>query len=149
MVDVVTKGVRSRMMAGIRAKNTKPEMQVRKHLHRLGFRYALHRRDLPGNPDIVLHKHHVAIMVHGCFWHGHSECKYAKLPSTRPEFWSKKIAANIARDRLVIGELRAMEWRVAIVWECVLRRDADPCLAEVVAFIRSDRAYLEPCSSSG
>lgn len=108
------------MMSGIRSRNTKPETILRKALHRVGFRFRLHRADLPGKPDIVLSKYHAVIFVHGCFWHGHG-CPLFKLPETRVEFWKSKIEKNAVRDAKKINELVNMGWRVAIVWECTLR----------------------------
>src|ERR1700733_15145084 len=115
---------RSRMMATIRSTNTKPEITIRKILHALGFRFRIHRRDLPGNPDVVLPKHHLAILVHGCFWHQHPGCEYAVLPKTNALFWSNKLAANIKRDKAVLSKLRYEGWRTLIVWECSLKRKA-------------------------
>lgn len=112
-------------MAGIRAKNTKPEMLVRRALHALGFRYRLHDRTLPGNPDIVLPRYGAVVFVHGCFWHGH-DCRLFKVPSSRPEFWVPKIDRNRSKDAVNEQALASMGWRVAVVWECALRgRQAD------------------------
>lgn len=108
------------MMSGIRAKNTRPELAVRRALHALGFRFRLHSPDLPGKPDIVLPKWKTVIFVHGCFWHGH-DCSLFKLPSTRTEFWSEKIVKNRERDRAVIQKLGSLGWRVLTVWECSLK----------------------------
>lgn len=121
MVDVVSPEVRSRMMSGIQGKNTKPEVIVRKLLHASGYRFRLHRRDLPGAPDIVLPGRQVAIFVHGCFWHLHSGCRFAKLPATRPEFWKAKLGANVKRDVRAIENLRVLGWRALCVWECATR----------------------------
>lgn len=121
MADVVTPETRSRMMAGIRGKDTKPEMLVRQALFAGGLRFRLHRRDLPGAPDIALPGRKVAIFVHGCFWHRHERCRYAKLPATRSEFWKAKLEGNVERDERAIEALRAMGWRVLIVWECAIR----------------------------
>lgn len=121
MTDVVNPTVRSRMMSGIHGKNTKPEMLARRALFAAGYRFRLHRRDLPGAPDIVLPGRKVAIFVHGCFWHMHSGCKNAKLPSTRPEFWLDKLEGNVARDRRAIEALLSAGWRVLTVWECATR----------------------------
>jgi len=121
MTDVVDLSTRSRMMSGIRGKDTKPEMVVRRALFAEGFRFRLHRRDLPGAPDIVMPGRKVAIFVHGCFWHRHAGCRYAKLPATRPEFWKGKLGENVERDRRNIDSLLATEWRVLVVWECAIR----------------------------
>jgi DNA mismatch endonuclease (patch repair protein) len=125
MPDIVSVAARSRMMSGIRAKNTKPEIQLRKILHANGYRFRLHDRSLPGQPDIVLPKHRAVIMVHGCFWHMH-ECSLFKLPSTRKSFWEQKLTHNALRDAASVDALLSQGWRVAIVWECALRRSAAP-----------------------
>ena len=109
-------------MAGIRGKDTKPEMRVRKALFAGGYRYRLHRKDLPGTPDIVLPGRRVAIFVNGCFWHGHSGCSLAKVPGTRTEFWREKFESNRQRDRVAAEALRVAGWRVLVVWECFTRR---------------------------
>ena len=119
MADVVDPATRSRMMSGIRGKNTKPELMIRKALHARGFRYRLHC-DLPGKPDICLPKHRAVIFVHGCFWHGHG-CHLFKWPSTRPDFWRAKIERNCEVDRVAEDLLSSLGWRVAIVWECALK----------------------------
>ena len=121
MVDVVTSAKRSQMMAGIRGKNTQPELIVRRMLFASGYRFRLHRRDLPGAPDVVMPGRNVAIFVHGCFWHMHQGCRYAKLPATRKDFWEAKLLANVTRDRHAVDELRALGWRVLCVWECATR----------------------------
>jgi DNA mismatch endonuclease (patch repair protein) len=125
MVDVVSPVTRSRMMSGIGSKNTKPEMIVRKALFAAGYRYRLHRRDLPGAPDVVMSGKKIAIFVHGCFWHMHSGCRFAKLPATRPEFWKTKLVANVQRDRHAIEALAASGWRILTVWECATRSAVD------------------------
>lgn len=121
MTDVVSNETRSKMMSGIRGKNTKPEIVVRRALFAAGFRFRLHRRDLPGVPDVVLPGVRVAIFVHGCFWHVHSGCKNAKCPASRQEFWSEKLGRNVARDRKHIDALVGLGWRVLVVWECATR----------------------------
>lgn len=118
--DIVTPAVRSRMMAGIKGKDTKPELAIRSALHRLGYRYRLHRKDLPGKPDIAFSKYQAIILVHGCFWHGH-DCHLFKWPATRSEFWRDKISLNIARDRKHRAALLNDGWRIATVWECALK----------------------------
>lgn len=121
-MDIVDGQTRSRMMAGIRGKDTRPELALRRALHARGFRYRLHAKNLPGTPDLVLRRYRAAIFVHGCFWHRHEGCRYTTTPSTRPEFWLEKFAANIARDRSTRTVLLSEEWRVATVWECALRK---------------------------
>lgn len=120
MADVVGPEVRSRMMAGIRGTNTKPELLLRKGLHAAGFRYRLHDGTLPGKPDIVLPRHRAVVFAHGCFWHGH-DCHLFKSPATRPEFWQAKIARNREVDSLAEAALRQIGWRRAVVWECALK----------------------------
>ena len=123
-MDVVDSATRSRMMSGIRSKDTKPEMTVRKYLHAKGFRYRLHTRDLPGSPDLVLPKYKTAILVHGCFWHRHPGCRYTTTPASNVEHWDQKFRANTERDARKQAALEAAGWRVIVVWECELRRDA-------------------------
>lgn len=118
MADIVDVITRSRMMSGIRGKNTKPEILVRKALSSQGFRYRLHRKDLPGAPDIAMPGRKIAIFAHGCFWHMHQGCRLAKMPSTRPEFWRAKLCRNSERDSEAVAALAALGWRVLIVWEC-------------------------------
>lgn len=134
MADIVDSATRSRMMSGIRGKDTKPEMIVRKALHRAGYRYRLHVKDLPGKPDIVLPKHKTVIFVHGCFWH-HHDCKKFKWPKTRPEFWREKIQGNVKRDRNAVSDLNKLGWRVFVVWECeITSSKADFDVAEIIRF---------------
>ncbi len=130
MADVVDPATRSRMMSGIRGKNTKPELLIRKALHARGFRYRLHC-DLPGRPDICLPKHRAVIFVHGCFWHGHG-CHLFKWPSTRPEFWRAKIERNCEVDKAAEARLNDLGWRVATVWECALKGKSRLDLGEVI-----------------
>jgi DNA mismatch endonuclease, patch repair protein len=118
MADVHTREQRSRNMAAIRGKNTKPELRVRSILHKAGFRFGLHRKDLPGKPDIVIAKHRVAIYVHGCFWHSHS-CRFGSVqPSTRSRFWSKKRNGTVERDAEKTSALLDLGWKVIVIWEC-------------------------------
>jgi len=130
MPDVVSPDVRSRMMAGIRGTNTKPELTLRRALHAAGFRFRLHDRSLPGKPDIVLPRHHAVLFAHGCFWHGH-DCHLFRMPSTRPEFWSAKIARNREVDLRADGELSRAGWRIGVVWECSLKGRTRRDIAEV------------------
>ncbi len=110
-------------MRRVRREGTAPELQVRKAAHALGLRFRLHRKDLPGSPDLVFPGRHVVIFVHGCFWHGHEGCRYGTVPKTRTAWWQAKIAANRARDQLALSRLEGLGWRPAVVWEC-LTRDA-------------------------
>ena len=116
--DIVTPEKRSRLMAGIRGKDTAVELAVRRQLHALGLRFRLHGRDLPGRPDIVLPRFRVAVFVHGCFWHRHHGCRYAATPRTRADFWQRKFDANVRRDAAAVQGLIQAGWRVAILWEC-------------------------------
>jgi len=124
VTDVVAPETRSRMMAGIRGKDTKPEMAVRRALFAAGFRFRLHRRDLPGAPDVVLPGRRIAVFIHGCFWHMHEGCSHAKLPATRPDFWKAKLEGNVERDQRAVEELLAQGWRVLVVWECATKEKA-------------------------
>jgi DNA mismatch endonuclease (patch repair protein) len=133
LVDIVDKQTRSRMMAGIKGANTKPEMSMRRALHRLGYRYRLHASDLPGRPDMVFPKHKAVVFVHGCFWHRHENCRYATTPATRPEFWEKKFAENVARDERCISRLKEMGWNTLVVWECEIKSDGAASIAGKVA----------------
>ena len=121
MSDTLSQSQRSYNMSRIRSMNTKPEILVRKGLHIRGFRFRLQDRRLPGKPDIVLPKYGVAIMVNGCFWHGHKGCRYATKPKTNTEFWEAKIARNKHRDEVTTAHLEALGWHVITVWECELR----------------------------
>lgn len=148
MADVLTPEQRRHNMRRIRGRDTKPEMLLRRGLHAAGLRFRLHARDLPGRPDLVFPRHRAAVLVHGCFWHGHN-CPMCRLPATSPEFWARKIEGNRARDRRTTEALARAGWRVMTVWECSLRGPARRPLGDVLArcagFIRSggDRAELE------
>lgn len=108
------------MMSGIRGKDTRPELVIRRGLHRLGFRFRLHRKDLPGKPDLVLPRYNAAVLVNGCFWHGH-DCSLFRWPGSRPDFWRQKIAGNKTRDERNSAQIEALGWRQLIVWECALK----------------------------
>ena len=123
-MDTLTLSLRSHCMSRIRGKNTKPEILVRKGLHARGFRFRLHDKKLPGRPDIVLPKYGVAIMVNGCFWHGHKGCQYATKPKSNVEFWEAKIARNRHRDEVTTAHLEALGWTVITIWECELRTNS-------------------------
>ncbi|WP_284354731.1 very short patch repair endonuclease [Pseudomonas putida] len=120
MVDILTPEQRHLNMSCIRGRDTKPEMLIRQGLHARGFRYRLQDRKLPGRPDLVFPRHHVAVFVHGCFWHGH-DCQLFKLPATRQDFWATKIASNRTRDERATMALLELGWRVATIWECSIR----------------------------
>lgn len=126
-MDTVDARTRSRMMAGIRGRNTKPELVVRSVLHREGCRFRLHDSALPGRPDIVMKGRRTVVFVHGCYWHRHARCKNAILPKTNREFWLKKLQSNVRRDKRIVRDLLGDGWRVLIVWECAVRDAAsDP-----------------------
>ncbi len=118
MTDTVDPAKRSEIMSRIRSRDTKPEMIVRRIAHGLGFRFRLHRRDLPGSPDLVFPRYKSVIMVHGCFWHRHPGCKYATSPKTRVSFWENKFKGNVVRDRRNETALHDLGWRVLVIWEC-------------------------------
>jgi DNA mismatch endonuclease (patch repair protein) len=131
--DIVSQKKRSSMMAAVRRQHTKPELNLRIALHRAGLRYRLHRRDLPGTPDVVFVRSRVAIFVQGCFWHRHSGCPRTTTPATRVEFWLDKFAKNVARDCRVQSSLKAAGWRVFVVWECQVKSvDAARDMAKMV-----------------
>jgi DNA mismatch endonuclease (patch repair protein) len=144
--DVVDRLTRSRMMSGIRSKDTKPELLVRRGLHALGLRYRLHAKDIPGTPDLVLAKYRAAIFVHGCFWHGH-DCHLFKWPSTRAAFWRAKISRNHTKDAETSIELAEAGWRRAVVWECALKgRDKVPLervILQLSKWLQSNAAQCE------
>ena len=122
MTDVFSKEKRSWIMSRGRGRDTKPEILVRSFVHRMGFRFRIHRRDLPGNPDIVLPRHGKVIFVHGCFWHGHKRCQRSKRPTTNKGFWNKKLDENIERDKRFQRKLRLMGWKVLVLWQCEVRK---------------------------
>ena len=135
MSDTVSPEVRSRIMAAVKSKNTQPELAIRKGLHAFGFRYRLHRRDLPGRPDLVFPKYRAIIMVNGCFWHGH-KCHLFKLPLTRTDFWQEKIEGNQRRDARNLESLSKMGWRVMLIWECALKSRSKLSREEVLSETR-------------
>ena len=143
MAEKISPETRSRMMAGIRGKNTKPELTIRRWLHADGFRFRLFRRDLPGRPDMVLPRWNVVVFAHGCFWHGHQGCSYFRLPKTRPEFWEGKIRRNSERDHESMDKLVEAGWRIAVIWECALRKEPEITLRRLSSFIRSAQQKLE------
>lgn len=124
MADTITRERRSWNMSRIKGQNTGPEVRLRSLLHRAGFRFRIHAKELPGRPDIILPKYRAAIFVHGCFWHRHAGCRNATMPSTRTEFWQAKFDANISRDERNRAALQAAGWTVFTIWECELKSDA-------------------------
>lgn len=123
MADVFTKKKRSEVMSRIRAKNTKPELLIRQFLFSQGFRYRLHQKNLPGKPDIVLKKYSTVVLINGCFWHGHTNCKIFKMPKSRQDYWIPKIEGNISRHSKHIRELKRLGWKVIVIWECQLKKN--------------------------
>jgi DNA mismatch endonuclease (patch repair protein) len=145
VTDIVDQQTRSRMMSGIRGKNTKPELALRRALYARGFRFRLHSGKVHGRPDLVLPKHRAVVFVHGCFWHRHEGCRYATVPATRPEFWRAKFDANVARDSAIHATLLEDGWRVATVWECALRKSAQVSAATdlLAAWLREGPLTIE------
>lgn len=145
MGDVHDQETRSRNMAAVRSRDTKPEMMVRKALHASGLRYRLNARDLPGKPDIVLPRHRAVVFVHGCFWHRH-ECELFRWPESRTEFWRDKLNANAARDITAAEALDHAGWRRVVIWECALRgkkkRDFQDTMQRLIAWIKSDEQAI-------
>ncbi|MCL4309669.1 MAG: very short patch repair endonuclease [Actinobacteria bacterium] len=146
MTDIVPPEVRSRMMAGIRGKNTKPELAIRKGLFAKGFRYRLHDSRLPGKPDLVLPRYHAVIFVNGCFWHGHN-CPLFKWPASNTEFWRDKITRNRENDKKCRTEVAKLGWRVLTIWECSFRgpkkRPIETVVEETAMWLRSDSVKME------
>ncbi len=145
-MDTVSPEIRSRMMSGIRGKNTRPELMIRKALHRQGYRFRLHDRKLPGHPDLVFPRCQAVLFVHGCFWHGH-DCHLFRWPKTRTEFWKEKISGNITRDARQVEELRHLGWRVGIIRECALkgktRRDFPDLVKSCGIWLESEESFME------
>lgn len=146
MADIVSPQKRSEMMSGIKGKNTKPELFIRKALHALGFRYRLHVKGMPGKPDLVFSKYKAIILVQGCFWHGH-DCHLFKWPKSRPDFWREKILKNKQNDEQAILALREDNWRVLQLWECALkgkeRLPKEDVIEAVTNWLVSGEIYLE------
>lgn len=145
MIDIVDRQTRSRMMSGIRGKNTKPELALRRALHARGLRYRIHSKKILGCPDIVFPKYRALVFVHGCFWHRHQNCRYATTPASRQEFWQAKFSANVRRDRTVRKALLLKGWRISIVWECALRKPDQvvTAAAAINDWLLSDNKLLE------
>lgn len=158
MADVVTKEKRSAMMAGIKGKNTRPEIAIRTELHRRGYRYRLYSKSLPGKPDLVFPKYRTVVFVHGCFWHKH-DCHLFKWPSTRRDFWREKIDGNARRDEIHKTQLLAKGWKIVIIWECAVKgKNKMPLsdVADLTAMALNDTTtifneisgYQNPCPDS-
>lgn len=136
MPDVFQPEERSRIMAKVRGENTSPERLVRSLVHRMGYRFRLHRKDLPGKPDIVLPRHKKVIFVHGCFWHQHEGCPHAARPTSNIEYWNRKLDRNMVRDRENLHKLAYLGWNVLIVWECETRHH-EKLLEKLTGFLAS------------
>ena len=142
MTDTVDRATRSRMMSGIRSRDTKPEIIVRKYLHAAGMRFRLSPARLPGKPDIVLAKYRTVVFVHGCFWHRHAGCKFATRPANNRQFWADKFGANVLRDRRVQRQLRKAGWNVIVVWECQTRSGKFRTLRDRIAKNAPDASVI-------
>ncbi|MCC6156583.1 MAG: DNA mismatch endonuclease Vsr [Deltaproteobacteria bacterium] len=144
MADILDRASRSRLMSGIRSKNTRIEISLRRGLHARGFRYRLHDPKIPGRPDLAFPKYGATVFINGCFWHGH-DCELYRLPKTRTEFWRKNIETNVQRDHRVKTELAKLGWRQFVIWECSIRgtgrRDFDAVIDNVAAWLRSVRHF--------
>ena len=138
MTDVFSKKKRSWIMGRVKGRDTKPEILVRSIVHRMGYRFRIHRRELPGNPDIVLPRHRKVIFVHGCFWHGHRRCPRSERPSSNKSFWNTKLDKNVERDERLRRVLRRMGWKVFVVWECETRAP-DKVLRKLGRFLNDER----------
>lgn len=138
MTDILSPEQRRRCMQSIRGKDTKPEIKVRKLCHALGYRFRLHRRDLPGSPDLVFPRLRLCLFVHGCFWHRHSGCKFAYEPKSRVEFWQNKFEGNVERDSRAESDLRQLGWRVEIIWECETR-DSEQLAERLSSILNKDQ----------
>jgi len=134
MADVFSREKRSDIMSRVKNRDTKPELIVRSTLHKMGYRFRLHRRDLPGNPDIVLPKHKKVIFVHGCFWHGHKGCPRSSRPSSNKKFWNEKIDKNIKRDKNVRKELKRSGWDIMVIWQCEIK-DSEKLQRKLTKFL--------------
>jgi len=133
-MDIIAPAQRSILMSRIRGKDTKPEVAVRRAVHALGYRFRLHRSDLPGSPDLVFPRLRKVIFVHGCFWHRHAGCRYAYVPKSNTDFWMTKFASNVERDSLVLHRLDELRWKTLVVWECELS-DASVLAPRLVSFL--------------
>ena len=140
--DIFSKEKRSDIMSRVRSRNTKPELKVRSALHKMGYRFRLHRKDLPGSPDITLPKYSAVVFVHGCFWHQHPGCRKATIPKTNREKWEQKLNRNIERDETAKNQLAAEGWKVIVLWECELRKDFAAEMHEVDSKLQSQMTSI-------
>lgn len=127
---------RSQNMAKIRSTNTKPERLIRSALFKRGFRFRIHRKDLPGKPDIVLSKYKTAIFVHGCFWHLHNACNEGRIPKSRVEYWKPKLLRNIERDKIHLKSLQLLEWKVLVIWECEIESNLEKVIRDIISKLK-------------
>lgn len=142
-MDTLNPEQRHKAMAAVKSKNTTPELVVRKLLHKEGFRFRLHRKDLPGKPDILLPKYHTIILVHGCFWHQHHGCKRSTRPTSNDDYWRVKLERNVARDQKNISELEAINWKVLVIWECETK-DKSVLSKKISSFLSNTSFYKKP-----
>lgn len=136
MTDRISKEHRSWNMSRIKGKNTKPELAVRSLLHRMGYRFRIHQKNLPGSPDIVLAKYKTILFIHGCFWHRHKDCKYMYTPKSRIEFWNEKFKGTIKRDKLHKKSLKEMGWKVHVIWECEIGENISKLERRLINFLK-------------
>lgn len=141
--DVFSPEKRSKIMSLVKSRDTKPELKVRSALHRLGYRFRVHRRDMPGSPDIVLPKYRTVVLVHGCFWHQHAGCKKATIPKTNHAKWQQKLERNVRRDQEAIADLEAGGWNVVVLWECDLRKHFSLEVSKLNEVLRSQSKDLQ------
>ncbi|HAO08160.1 MAG TPA: very short patch repair endonuclease [Chryseobacterium sp.] len=140
-MDILSKQKRSEVMSKIRGKNTKPELILRSQLFRNGFRFRIHKKSLPGKPDIVLPKYKTVIFVHGCFWHYHQDCREGRIPSTNSKFWKEKLLKNIEKDERHIKALQELKWKVIVVWECEIEKNTEQTLEKLLAEISTSQNF--------
>ena len=146
MADIKSKEERSKNMAAIKGKDTKPELYIRKLLFNHGYRYRKNCKNIPGHPDIWMRKYNAVIFINGCFWHRHSGCKYAYMPKSRREFWQKKFEENIVRDNLIKQKLLERNIRCLIIWECTInhmKKEENELLSSIVSFLNSNNNFKE------
>ena len=137
-MDIWSKQKRSEVMSKIRGENTKPEMILRSHLFRLGFRFRVHKKDLPGKPDIVFPKYQTIIFVHGCFWHYHKDCREGRIPSTNSKFWKEKLFKNVEKDKRHTEALQELGWKVIVIWECEIEKNIGQTLDKLIVEIKKE-----------
>lgn len=140
-MDVFSREKRSQIMSRVSGRNTKPEIAVRSLLHNMGYRFRLHRKDLPGKPDITLPKYKKVIFVHGCFWHGHADCPRSKRPTTNQDFWREKLDKNIERDKSAVKALKQLGWEVMTVWSCEVN-DTNKLITKLLSFLESSEENI-------